>query len=343
MVRRKKNYSKQPHLWLRKETKTWYIVFRNGPKKVRICTKTRDKREAEVALDRFLKTEYHIPGFERRQITLHQGIASWLKSCERSRRGLAFSTLRLYRHFDQKLREAFPERLLAVDVTRRDVRKFLDEQEDAGVSLKSIKRLLTGLKMVFNYLIEEEIVAFNPAQRFKVFAPSERHKAMPESLYLGMISAMKKEGERDLVELTEVIWHSGLRFIETTRLTWEDINFPASVWTIRSPKNKGGVKSIPFREEVRTILFRRYQRGEPMGPFHNQYHHYQSLWKAFRNRNPEFLPWKFHCLRHSFISRLRSQGSDAAAMVLARHSSSAMSDLYTHMELENMRKELEAI
>ena len=94
MVHRKKNYSKQPHLWLRKETMTWYIAFRNGSKKVRICTKTRDKREAGVALDRFLKTEYHIPGFERRQITLHQGISDWLKSCERSRRGLALSTLR---------------------------------------------------------------------------------------------------------------------------------------------------------------------------------------------------------------------------------------------------------
>jgi hypothetical protein len=39
----------------------------------------------------------------------------------------------------------------------------------------------------------------------------------------------------------------------------------------------------------------------------------------------------------------RSQGSDAAAMVLARHASSAMSDLYTHMDIDNMRKELEAI
>jgi integrase len=61
---------------------------------------------------------------------------------------------------------------------------------------------------------------------------------MPESFYLGMMSAMKKDGKRDRVELTEVTRHSGLRFIETTRLTWEDINFPASVWTIRALKNK---------------------------------------------------------------------------------------------------------
>ena len=354
MASRKRTYTKQPHLWLRKESKTWYIVFKNGTERERLCTKTKNRKEAELVLLRFLREDYQTPGFQPSLLTLHEGISAWLENCERPRRGLGTSTIRLYRGFAKNLKDAFPGDLRAREVTRRDIRQFLDKQEDAGVSLNAIKRHLLGLKMIFNFLIEEDVVTLNPCSRFRVHAPSERHKAMPDSVYCQMNermneeieaakSARKKTEAMDLLDLTEVIWHSGLRFIETTRLVWDDINFPASLWTIRSPRNKGGIKTIPFRHEIRTILFRRYQLGDCDGPFLNRYEYYQRLWKSFRKRNPDFLSWKFHCLRHSFISRLRHQRSDAAAMILARHSSSAMSDRYTHMDIDNMRKELEAI
>lgn len=356
MAGRRRKYTKQPHLWCRKESKTWYIVFRNGDKLVRICTKTRDYDEANDKLLRFLKEEYlEEPVTPPEQaVTLHQGITAWLENCERPRRGLRHSTLVLYRGLAIRLQEAFPEDPFARDVTRKDIREFLNQQEDAGVGLGVIKRRLLGLKMVFNFLLEEEVVPVNPCSRFKVYAPSTRYSAMPESTYFQMSARMRQEIEAsktpekrseasDLLDLTEVIWHSGLRFVETTRLTWSDINFLASIWTIRSPRNKGGVKTIPFRQEIRAVLFKRFQMGAAEGPFFHQYGYYQRLWKSFRRRNPDFLSWKFHCLRHSFISRLRCQGSDAAAMLLARHSSSSMSDRYTHMDMDHMRKELGAI
>ena len=273
---------------------------------------------------------------------------------ERPRRALSETTLRQYRRIAKQLQKAISDRLFVKEVTRRDMRNFLDQQEDSGVTLDALKRQLNTLKMVFNFLIEDGLLVFNPCSRFSVQVASERHLAMHESVYLRMTATMREEIEafreakkqaeaQDLLDLTEVIWHSGLRFVETTRLVWEDINFPASIWTIRSPKNKGGIKSIPFGEEIRPILFRRYQEGKETGPFFDQYHYFQRIWKSFRSRNPEFLSWKFHCLRHSFISRLRSQGSDAAAMILARHSTSAMSDHYTHMDTDQLRKELGGI
>ncbi|MBI4025193.1 MAG: tyrosine-type recombinase/integrase [Verrucomicrobia bacterium] len=52
----------------------------------------------------------------------------------------------------------------------------------------------------------------------------------------------------------------------------------------------------------------------------------------------KFNPLSFHSLRHSFVSLLKSTGaSEAVAMALAGHSSKAISQVYTHLGLENLR------
>ena len=52
----------------------------------------------------------------------------------------------------------------------------------------------------------------------------------------------------------------------------------------------------------------------------------------------------FHCLRHSMVSNLKAAGvSDALAQALAGHSSSAMSQVYTHLSAEDLRASVDKL
>lgn len=51
----------------------------------------------------------------------------------------------------------------------------------------------------------------------------------------------------------------------------------------------------------------------------------------------------FHALRHTFITNLRFAPTRYIPQSLARHRSSAMTDRYMHIELQDERAELEAM
>ena len=331
----------------------FYILYHEGGRTRKKSTRSRRRAEAEAALDAFEKSRAD-PDTSRpaTRTTIQEGVKQWLADRERPRQGLDEKTLLGYRRWARNMLAFFPEGALATEVRRADVRRFLDFLEDRKVSKIQMKRHLTALSMVFNFLLAEEAVLANPCHRYRFDAPTERHKAMPEDVFEAMVKAMEEEVAsattvskrtlaEELLDISQVLWFSGLRYVEAIRLRWDDIDLDEAIWTIRSPRNKGGTKTIPVHAEVVRVLRRRRLLGQE-GPFWGRRDPIQRTWARFRKRHEEFGPWKFHCMRHSFVSRIRSKFSDVAAKELARHETATMMDHYTHIDDSELRRALEA-
>lgn len=98
--------------------------------------------------------------------TIRDACEAWLKTCERS--GLERATLRSYRghfthHIDQKIGS-----LLVKDLTRADVREFLDDLQDDGVSRSMTKKVLASLRAALGEAVEREWIPHNVASDVKM-------------------------------------------------------------------------------------------------------------------------------------------------------------------------------
>ncbi|MBI5431854.1 MAG: tyrosine-type recombinase/integrase [Planctomycetes bacterium] len=345
MTTRRRTYTKQPHLWKRSGSSTWYIVWQEGPTTKKLSTGTDKRVVAEETLRRFHE-ERNAAWGQSTPITFHEGVREWLADRERPRHGLAQPTLSHYRTWARQFLEYFPASLRADAVSPAMVRRYLDAREDRGLGNSSLKKDLVGLSMVFRFLEREGRLRGNPCTAVRVRATPKRHPAMTAEEFASLRDAMTRNltgtrtsalrrSAQELLDMADVLWHSGLRSIEATRLAWTDIDVERSLWTIRSPANKGGHATIPIHPELLPLLTRRKLLGME-GPFRN--HHWLSItWRRFKKTNPSFQGWSWHRMRHSFVTRLRRVGADAVAMQLARHKTPAMSDHYTHLTLADLR------
>ncbi len=351
MVQRTRVYSRRPRLWRRTDGGTFYIVWNEHGQTKKLSTRTSLRAPAEEALRSFLLQQKAGTATEL-PVTLHQAVEDWLNDRERPRHALAASTLSGYRSWAALFQKGFPSRILAKDLTPALIRSFLDKQEDAGMAPLTLRKYLGGLCMVYEFLIREGHVARNPCKAIRLTVEVHRHPAMTEEEFEQLRAVFAQElkeadqpnarrDAQELLDLADTLWNSGLRFIESTRLTWQDIDLQKAQWVIRSPKNKGGVQTLPMHHSLVPILRRRHLQGET-GPF-TGYWPLQRLWGAFKTKHPEFKGWSWHRMRHAFVTRLRKSGRDAAAVALARHKSSQMSDHYTHLDLTDLRKDLESL
>ena len=87
---------------------------------------------------------------------------SWLKSCERN--GLERATIRSYRghykhHIDAKIGD-----LLVKDLSRGEVREFIDNLQDGGMSRSMTKKVLASLRSALHEALEREWIDNNVAR-----------------------------------------------------------------------------------------------------------------------------------------------------------------------------------
>lgn len=347
---RSRVYARKPRLWRRTSRGIFYILWTEDGKTRKVSTRTVERAAAEAALREFV-LDFESQQVRVKPVTLHEGIRSWVADRSRPRHGLSPRTVRTYQGWAEKYCAHFSPKILAKEVTPAKIRGFLDTQEDSGLSSNTLRKHLGGLSMVFEFLTREGHVLRNPCKSIQIRAQVKRHPAMTEAEYEQLREGLcdeahhqhnrtLAEGSRHLLDLADVLWHSGLRFVEATRLTWDDIDFVQATWTIKSPRNKGGEQVLPMHPRCVEILSRRREKeGEPFPAYWTLEH----LWQAFKKRHTEFSGWSWHRMRHAFVTRLRRAGRDAAAMALARHSSALMSDHYTHLDLDDLRKDLENV
>jgi len=231
------------------------------------------------------------------------------------------------------------------------VRTFVAEQHRKGLSGRSIQRVLSALRSLFNFLIREGIVTSNPVKGVR--APKSPRK-LPEVLdvdqvgHLLNITADDDLARRDLA-MMELIYSSGLRLSELITLDINDIDMGDAMVRVTGKGNKTRVvpigryacaslmewlsrrTSLVDNDEQALFVSRRGTRLTPRAVQLRM-----QEWAIKQGLSTRLHP---HMLRHSFASHLlESSGDLRAVQELLGHADISTTQIYTHVDFQQLAR-----
>jgi integrase/recombinase XerD len=238
-------------------------------------------------------------------------------------------------------------------VTEDVLTGFVRKESQAGLSARSLARLISALRSYFRFLVLSGFVKRDPSARLTT--PST-WLALPKFLTVEEVEALlkapdatKAHGVRDRAML-EVLYGSGLRVSELATLKVAEVNLGDGFLVCRG---KGGKERIvPLGRSACDAVGRWLAEARPLvdgeereelflsrrgRPFTRQ-----GLWKLLRQHaataglGAKISP---HVLRHSFATHLLERGADLRSVqLMLGHSQITTTQIYTHVSRERLRR-----
>jgi integrase/recombinase XerD len=234
---------------------------------------------------------------------------------------------------------------------------FLQHVGELGLSAQSQARMLSGLKAFFKYLLLDDVIRHDPAQR--VGGPKLGRK-LPDTLsypeieqLLAAIDLSSPAGPRDRAAL-EVLYSSGLRVSELLDLRLTDCYFDSGFVRVTGKGNKTRLVPIGpdairhtrlYVEHTRTQLD--IQKGDEDTLFLNRRGTKLSRITVFTTIKALAAAVGIqkaispHTFRHSFATHLIEGGADLRAVQqMLGHESITTTEIYTHLDRDYLRQTL---
>jgi len=240
----------------------------------------------------------------------------------------------------------------AAEITADDVRAYLAHLYARRLAPRSVQRALASLRTYFRFLVEERIVAANPAQ----LVPHPRVKrTLPPTLTTGDLTELlaafpdTAAGRRDGA-IVELLYGAGLRVGELVAIDLDDLQLGQRLVRVRGKGRKERI--VPFgrkaAEALRAYLPERARwrrlaedRADPL--FVNQRggrlsdRSVRRILDAAVRRTAGLHHLHPHALRHAFATHLLEAGMDLRAIQeLLGHASLASTQIYTHLDLAHL-------
>ena len=238
-------------------------------------------------------------------------------------------------------------------VPEETIVRFIHRESRAGLSARSLARLISALRSFFKFLVLSGFVKKDPSSQLTT--PST-WLSLPKFLTVKEVEELlrapddkKPHGVRDRAML-EVLYGSGLRVSELASLKLAEVNLGDGFLICRG---KGGKERIvplgrsacgavaKYLAEVRPLVVSGERdelflsrRGKPFTR--------QGLWKLIRQHaraaglTAMISP---HILRHSFATHLLERGADLRSVqLMLGHSQITTTQIYTHVSRERIRR-----
>jgi integrase/recombinase XerD len=248
------------------------------------------------------------------------------------------------------------EGLSVSEVTYADLQQFVAQLYDLGISVRSVARIISGVKSFYRFLRLEDYQRTDPTELLET--PRTGMK-LPEVLsideidrILAGIDLSRPFGQRNRAML-EVLYSCGLRVSELTGLKFSDVYFEEEF--IRVEGKGGKQRLVPISKqalhEIKNYLYGR-NRLPVVKRFENT---------LFLNRNGRALTRVMifhivktqaalagvvktispHTFRHSFATHLLEGGANLRAIqLMLGHEKITTTELYTHIDREFLRHEI---
>jgi len=300
----------------------WWIRYADATGRIR--REKAGSKSAAVTLYRKRKTEVlqgkKLPERLRRPIVSFVELAldalAYSKAHKRSYKDDRNRMKRLLGWFREKAADS---------ITPQEIERHLDdtvqEEEWAPATANRYRALLS---LTYRLGIRNGKVAVNPARLV-------RHR--PENN--GRVRYLSPEEEKRLREVLEdkypehlpelvLALNTGLRLSEMYGLIWDNVNLTRRVLTILRSKN-GEMRHVPLNRSALAALAALRERGEGTGPLIRNLkgeplagprHWFEP---AVREAGVDGFTW--HCLRHTFASRLVMSGVDLRTVVQCKGNS----------------------
>ena len=257
------------------------------------------------------------------------------------------------RQFYQYLETGHPQELLPGDITHHDIRGWIVTLMEQ-LTARSVARKLATLRKYFKFLVQEQVIAHNPAAKVQAPKISNQLPVVVEieplvKLLDGThVFAEGFAGQRDKLVM-ELLFGTGIRLAELLGLQEADYDPYEQTIKVLGKRNKQRI--IPLNKELIATL-RQYLVLKRNEIFDNN-----SLKLLVTNKGADAYP-KFiylmvrnylsnistqskrspHVLRHTFATALLNKGADLNAIKdLLGHASLSATQIYTHNSVERLK------
>ncbi|MCU4176003.1 tyrosine-type recombinase/integrase [Carboxylicivirga sp. N1Y90] len=238
------------------------------------------------------------------------------------------------------------------DVSSKVIRLWMVNMLDKGVSARSVQRKVSTLKVLFRFLIREEVLELNPAE--KVITP-KIPKRLPvfvkETEMDNLLDGVKFEegyqGVRNRL-IIDVFYFTGMRLSELVDLKLSQIDLAGDIIKVYGKRKKERI--IPITKELKLAIVGYIKernncfpnvenvyvfltdKGMPI--YHKMVYRivnrYLNVVSTVQKKSP-------HVIRHSFATALLNRGADLNAIKeLLGHANLAATEIYTHNSYEKI-------
>jgi len=271
-------------------------------------------------------------------------------------KGLSENSVIAYERDVVKLKEyALPELEHPKDVTREELKSFINALVEVGLSARSQARIISGIKQFYNFLILEDEVKDDPSELIEM--PKIGRK-LPEVLsieeidnLIAAIDLSKKEGLRNRAIL-ETLYSCGLRVSELINLKFSDLFLDEGFIRVTGKGNKQrlvpaspSVKNeiFTYKHEIRD--FQDIKSGNEPYVFLNRRGAKLTrimIFTIIRELSNKINLAKTispHTFRHSFATHLLEGGANLRAIQeMLGHESITTTEIYTHLDQRFLRE-----
>lgn len=285
-------------------------------------------------------------------LLLRKNFISYLKI----ERGLAENSILAYQQDLEKLIDyCEPRGIKPTDVTLDQLKYFVGDLYDLGLSARSQARIISGIKQFFEFLVLEDIINNDPSGLLEL---PKIGKKLPTFLTLTEIDQLiaaldlsKPEGHRNKAIL-ETLYSCGLRVSELVNLQFSNLFFNEGFMRVIGKGNKERLVPISPSVEKEIKLYVQHIRSQMnIKPGHEDY--------VFLNRRGQQLTRVMiftiiknlaneiglkkqispHTFRHSFATHLLEGGANLRAIQeMLGHESITTTEIYTHLNQEYIRE-----
>lgn len=273
-------------------------------------------------------------------------------------RGLSQNTRLAYMSDLERFEEWLGPDIAAADASAEQIRSFLHDIHDLGISPRSQARMISGLKSFYRYLVFDNSRDDNPMEL--IDAPS-LGKHLPEVLTIDEVNALIACADTgDILGLRnrammELLYGSGLRVSELCTLERRRVNLEEKYLTVSGKGSKE--RMVPMSEnaveQLRAYLLERERQHADPAPGEEDY--------LFLNRRGKHLTRVMvfyivrdlaeaagikktispHTLRHSFATHLLEGGANLRAIQqMLGHESIGTTEIYLHLDTTHLREEI---
>jgi integrase/recombinase XerD len=269
-------------------------------------------------------------------------------------KGLSVNTVLSYSRDVQKLFRFFrKEKIHWLKAGEEDLIRFIHHQSRAGLSPRSMARVISSLKSFYRFLVLDGILKKNPAVDL---SSPKTWLALPKFLTVKEVESLLSQPDEENVRgvrdkaMLELLYATGLRASELVSLKIKDLNLEDGFILCLGkggkerlvPIGESAVRAVrKYLDNARPNLLKQSseflfvtQRG---GAFTRQ--GFWKLLKGYARKAGLDLKISPHILRHSFATHLLERGADLRSVqLMLGHSQITTTQIYTHVSRKRLRR-----
>ena len=269
-------------------------------------------------------------------------------------RNLAKNSLESYARDLRSYVEHFEQNIVSKYIQENDIQDFLNSKR-SDHSEASIIRLIASIRGFHKFLLQEDLLDYNPAQYLSVGSKALRlPKTISSDQMNKIIDSIKGEDPnttRDKL-IFEFLYGTGARISELVNTDLDDIDIDSNIIKIRFGKGSKQ-RIVPLGKSLKKAINDYLTRNRNSLVNSKKPNNAlilnskggrltrQSIWEvvnrvSIQNKVKDLTP---HSLRHAFATHLLEGGADVRVVQeLLGHSSVNTTQIYTHITVERLRE-----